>query len=87
MRAMSLHIGPPRMLGRSVSEPHSSFASLRMHFTRILPPVTDNMLFLSQRKGTHLQQVCFGREGRSWDHWNKKIRYRLSYRERSPVKL
>ena len=35
MRAMSLHIGPPRMSGRSVSEPHSSFASLRRHFTRI----------------------------------------------------
>ena len=51
MRATSLLIGPPRMSGRSVSEPHSSFASLRRHFTRILPPVTDNMLFLSQQKG------------------------------------
>ena len=51
MRATSLHIGPPRMSGRSVSEPHSSFASLRRHFIRILPPVTDSMLFLSQQKG------------------------------------
>ena len=35
MKATSLHIGPPRMTGRSVSEPHSSFASLPRHFTRI----------------------------------------------------
>ena len=35
MRAMSLHIGSPRMSGRSVSEPHSSFASLRRHYTLI----------------------------------------------------
>ena len=86
MRAMSLHIGPPRMSGRSVSEPHSSFAS-QSTLPVFLPPVTDNMLFLSQRKGKHLHQICFGREGRSWDQWNKKIRYRLSYRGRIPVKL
>ena len=83
MRTMSLHIGPPRMSGRSVSEPHSSFASREGTIPVFLPPVTDNMLFLSQRKGKRLCQICFGRGGRSWDHWNKKIRYRLSYRERN----
>ena len=63
MRAMSLHIGPPRRSGRSVSEPHSSFASLRRHFTRNLPPVTDNMLFLSQRKGETFAPNMFWMRG------------------------
>ena len=84
MKATSLHIGPPRMTGRSVSEPLTlPLQVCEGTLPVFLPPVTDNMLFLSQRKGKHLHQICFGREGRSWDHCSKKIRYRLSYRERN----
>ena len=49
-------LNPPRMSGRSVSEPHFPFASLRRHLPVFLSPVTDNMPFLSQRKETLVQK-------------------------------
>ena len=62
MRAMSLHLDPLVCRDGQFLNHTLLLQVCEGTLPVFLPPVTDNMLFLSQRKGKHLHQICFGRE-------------------------